>query len=708
MFFTRNLRTAFRLGVLAITGIGFTATPPAPVMPVPSVNQLAWHKSELMLMASLSLETYAPGYAYNCGPCVKGNHCEQSPTLFNPDMFDANQWVAAAQAGGFKEICVMAKHFDGFCTWQTRTTRYSVVSSPWRGGKGDIVKDMADACHAAGLKFGVYLGPWDLHYCDSEKVNFPTYAQYFNEQLRELLTNYGTVDEVWFDGAMQETMGIDWESVYLIILSLQPSSVTFQGFWITDTGRIRIQWIGNEDGLSSEMNWCITPQALPDSNLYVPSWAEWYDKEADVSLQGMWFWEDWRKVASLDQFKNVYLRSVGLNAVAMINIAPNPSGLIDTEAVNRLTSFKAWVDSIYSCNIVAGKNVTASSVRENDTAAFGPANAIDTAYDTYWAPDSMDTLPKLEVDLNGYDTISKFFIQEYMPLGQRVASHTIQTWDGSQWNTVRNTTRWCACDGNVNHWWKVDLGSAFDINGSRTIWETPGHAYKYKVETSSDDATYTLAVDKTANTDTTQIQTDYFTVNARYVRITVTGLDAGRWASFYEFKVLGNSLANLALNKSSVADCEQNGHPASQGNDDLMGEGITIGFKRIYNLPNPIVASKVRLIVNRSRAFPLINNFGIVGTHVTIATKWGDMPLRRQEKITITGIRSGHIRLLGQAAGVIVLELVRMDGRTIKRQRFLNASGTMDFSIPPHASGIYILKASIGGRVTNYATVFLQ
>lgn len=684
-------------------------------MPVPSANQLAWHKGDLMLMTHFSLETFAILHTINCIICkyrpTPGTRCDTTPTLFNPVMFDANQWVAAAKAGGFKGILAMAKHNDGFCTWQTRTTTYSVVSSPWKGGKGDVVKELADAFHAAGLRFGLYCSPFDLNYCDSQKVNYPTYTEYFGAQLRELLTNYGTIDEIWFDGNGQEFMDIDWENIYQVIFSCHQPLVSFQGCWFAGDP-IRVWWSGSEEGIANETNWIIYP--IPDSNLATIPSTIWWPYESDVALEGVWFWEDWRKVASLDRFKDVYLRSVGRSSPVMINIAPNPSGLIDTEAVNRLIEFKAWQDSIYTMNIAQGKTAIATSVRENDP-TYGADKAIDSAYDTYWAPDSSDAAPSLEVDLNGIDTIRMFVLQEYIPLGQRVANHTIQTWDGNQWNTVGNTTRWCACDGNAGHWYKVDLGNWYDLTGTQVIWESKnGNVYKYRIETSLDDVNWTLQIDKTANTDTAQTQTDHFGpsfpsyIQARYVRITITGLDPGCWASFYEFKAFIQHSTNVALNKRATADCDQPEHPVAYGNDDAMGSSTTIGFKRIFNLPSPIAASKVRLLINRSRSFPLINNFSIIGTHVPSAIKWAGPSAIRQSRVAISAVRRGHIRLLGPVAKNIIIALVRTDGRIIKRQQFFNTSGTMDFPIPPHASGVYILKASIGGRVTDCAPVFLQ
>ncbi|MGA2508488.1 MAG: alpha-L-fucosidase [Chitinispirillaceae bacterium] len=662
-------------------------------------------------MTCFGLETYAPYYFVGRGEC----YSDTTPTLFNPDNFNANQWVAAAKAGGFKGILAIAKHVDGFCLWQTKTTTYSVASSPWKGGKGDVIKELSDACHSAGLRLGIYCAPGDLHYCTAEEVNYPTYNQYFITQLRELYTNYGTIDEVYFDESYISN-SINWDTVYQTILSLQPMAVSQQGDWWSDTGHIHIWWPGNESGINFDTCW--NPYPPPNSNLVWPDsnlswmwgWGEWHPYEADMSLQGDWFWYNHPSVAPLDTFKRVYLTSVGRGAAVVMNIPPNPSGVIDTEAFPILRSFKAWVDSIYSMNLAHGKTATASSVRGNDP-VFGADKAIDTAYDSYWAPESTDASPSLEVDLGGMDTIRMFFLQEYIPLGQRVANHTIQTWDGSRWFTINpgNSTRWAACDGNTGHWWMVDLGASYNLAGSEVMWEHVGHVFKYKIETSLDSVNWSLSVDKTASTVAAQTQTDTFTANnVRYVRITITGLDTYCWASFYDFKAFDSNGTNVALNKTASADCEQSGHPAANGNDGGLFTGSTIGYKRIHQVSPPVVASKVRLTINRGRSFPLINNFGIVGTAGPSAIKWTSLSVTQQPRLEIQAIRRGHIHLRLLGAENISIELVRIDGKTIKRQPFFTKSGVVDFSIPQHASGVYILKASTMGKEAVSTTIFLQ
>lgn len=452
------------------------ALPPAPALPIPSANQMAWQKSELLLFAHFGLKTFCQG---SCdGPSGSGTG-HDNVALFNPADFNAAQWADACKAGGFKGIVITAKHHDGFCIWQTATTGYSVKSTSWKNGQGDVIREVADAFHATGLRFGIYLSAYDLRYGSAEQSAYPTYAQYYNTQLTEVLSNYGRVDEVWFDGYGADNMVIDWATVYQIVTSRQPAAVAFGGSdWpFPDVKSIRVRWPGNEIGNAGDPNWSVIPTPSGSSLTVDPS-AVWYPAEADVTLQGSWFY-DGGSITSLSQIKNVYLTSVGRNGVGLFNVAPNTQGLIDIASVNRLTIFKSWVDSISLCNMSPGKTATASNVRGNDPAYDG-GKAIDADPESYWAPSDGVTACTLTVDLGTSRSIRMFVVQEYVRLGQRVAAHAIQTWNGALWSTA---------------------------------------------------------------------------VTAQ-----------------------------------------------------------TIGYKRIHNLSSPVSASKVRLIITQSRACPLINNFGIIGT----------------------------------------------------------------------------------------------
>jgi alpha-L-fucosidase len=419
--------------MLTLSAMTFAASAPSAVAPVPSANQLAWQKAELLLFTHFGLQTFTGTNNANGNPV--------DTTLFNPVGFNPAEWVSAAQAGGFKGIVLICKHNEGYCNWQTATTRYSVVSAPWLAGKGDIVKGIAAAFHAAGLRFGVYLSVWDQHYkhwaSAAEKAAYPTYALYYEAQLRECLSNYGTVDEVWFDGNGSDSMSLttaDWQNIYSEVTTLQPGCVAFQGFWPSDTHHIQLRWPGDEAGDAGDPDWAFFP--VPGTGMVVSDTAHWQPQEADVTLQGLWFYNN-TPIETASQIESIYLTSVGRAGVGLYNVAPNPTGLIDSASIKVLGQFNGWVDSIYAMNLSPGATAQASSVLGGDTADFGPGQAIDTGYNTYWAPDSFaynhpDTLT---VTLPRLDTLRMFVLQEYIPLGQRVGAFNIQTYNGTKWTT---------------------------------------------------------------------------------------------------------------------------------------------------------------------------------------------------------------------------------------------------------------------------------
>jgi len=266
----------------------------------PTPQQLAWQESELTMFLHFGINTFTDR---------EWGDGKEDPKLFNPIELDARQWVQVAKDAGFKYMILTAKHHDGFCLWPSEYTEHSVKNSPWRAGKGDVVRELADACQEAGMKMGIYLSPWDRHeqtYGDS-----PVYNQYFRNQLTELLTNYGEISEVWFDGACGEgpngrRQEYDWQSYYEVIRKLQPNAV------IAICGP-DIRWVGNEDGVARETEW-----SVQDANPVIHKDIEgkvWYPAECDVSIRPGWFWHKSQddKVKSLEHLLDIYYKSVGRN-----------------------------------------------------------------------------------------------------------------------------------------------------------------------------------------------------------------------------------------------------------------------------------------------------------------------------------------------------------------------------------------------------------
>ncbi|WP_221659244.1 alpha-L-fucosidase [Bacteroides salyersiae] len=327
---------------------------------VPTPQQLAWQQMELTAFLHFGINTFT-GREWGDGT--------EDPALFNPTQLDAEQWVRTLKEAGFKMVLFTAKHHDGFCLWPTKTTAHSVASSSWKNGKGDVVKELRDACDKYDMKFGVYLSPWDRNaacYGDS-----PKYNEFFIQQLTELLSNYGEVHEVWFDGANGEGPNgkkqvYDWDAFYKTIQKLQPKAV--MAIMGDD-----VRWVGNEKGIGRETEWSatvLTPGIYSRSEknnkqLGVFGKAQdlgsrdilgnatelfWYPSEVDVSIRPGWFYhqEEDSKVKSLKHLTDIYFQSVGYNSVLLLNIPPDCRGLINEADVTRLKEFAEYRKQIFA------------------------------------------------------------------------------------------------------------------------------------------------------------------------------------------------------------------------------------------------------------------------------------------------------------------------------------------------------------------------
>ena len=332
---------------------------------IPTKQQYEWQKLELTAFIHFGINTFT-GREWGDG--------SESPELFNPTDFNAEQWVVALKEGGFKMVILTAKHHDGFCLWPTKTTEHSVANSLWRDGGGDVVRELKNAADKHGMKFGVYLSPWDRNapsYGDS-----PTYNQLFVDQLHELLSNYGEVHEVWFDGANGEGPNgkkqiYDWEAFYHVIDSLQPNAV--KAIMGDD-----VRWVGNESGLGRETEWSVTPlradihdDAVDENNrLGISAIAKdlgsrklieqaksiyWYPSEVDVSIRPGWFYhpEQDTQVKTLEHLVDIYYQSVGMNSVLLLNIPPDTRGLIHEVDATRLKEFGQYIKETFADNKMA-------------------------------------------------------------------------------------------------------------------------------------------------------------------------------------------------------------------------------------------------------------------------------------------------------------------------------------------------------------------
>ncbi|HPO16847.1 MAG TPA: alpha-L-fucosidase [Candidatus Hydrogenedentes bacterium] len=427
---------------LSLAGFGAVEGAPWPVPPLPTPQQIAWQAMETNLFIHFTVNAFTD---------KEWGEGTENPKIFNPTKLDAGQWARAAKAGGFKTMILTAKHHDGFCLWPSKYTEHSVKNSPWRDGKGDLVREFVEACRAEGLNVGFYLSPWDRHepsYGDS-----PKYNDHYCNQLTELMTQYGPVVEVWFDGACGEgpngkKQEYDWARYIALIRRYQPQAVIF-----SDAGP-DVRWIGNESGSAGETCWStMDPFAITaagkttDATIKllgtgVRGGAVWRPGETDVSIRPGWFWhakED-AKVRSVDNLIDLYFQSVGRNSLLLLNVPPNSDGLFSDTDVQRLAEFRQRLDAMFQNDFALGKAASAISTR-GKSAAFAPANVLDGNPGTYWAMDDGQVDGWVEIDLGAPATFSISCLQEPIALGQRVASYRLEWLDDNIWKLiVRGTT----------------------------------------------------------------------------------------------------------------------------------------------------------------------------------------------------------------------------------------------------------------------------
>src|SRR4051812_42949637 len=274
---------------------------PKPLEPLPSPRQLNWINDELTMFIHFGMNTFT-GRGTGLG--------SEDEKLFNPTELDCRQWVHAAKENGFHGMILTAKHHDGFCLWQTKTTEHSVAKSNWNDGKGDVVRQLSDACKAEGMKLGIYCSPWDrsIDFYDSDK---PRYAEMYRAQLTELLSNYGPVYEMWFDGNKANVA--DWPNVIKVVRTLQPDAVIKQGPRVE---RIQedLRWVGNEQACAPIANWSVYPPPPVEAEESAPR--IWFPVECDTMMNGHWFWDE-NPPRDLPTLLNFYYTSVGRNSILM-------------------------------------------------------------------------------------------------------------------------------------------------------------------------------------------------------------------------------------------------------------------------------------------------------------------------------------------------------------------------------------------------------
>lgn len=412
--------------------------PPQPFGPIPSARQLAWHSLELYGFLHFTVNTFTDrewGYG------------DEAPDLFHPSDFDANQMVALASQCGLKGLILTAKHHDGFCLWPSKHTAHSVLASPWHDGRGDVVREIADACRRQGLHFGVYLSPWDRNHAE---YGHAAYIDYYRAQLRELLTNYGALFEVWFDGAnggdgyygganeqrhIDARSYYDWETSWAMVRSLQPPAVIF-----SDAGP-DIRWVGNEHGIAADPCW-----ATLDRDAFAPGLADaaalnhgqrngshWLPAECDVSIRPGWFYhanED-QQVKTPEALTELYFQSVGRGAALLLNLPPDRRGQIHPNDCAALQGFHSQLASLFTQPVRAVR-ASASNIRAEST-QFAASNVLNDDPESYWCTDDTICSATITLDLGRPQPIGIVDMREYIALGQRVESYAIDIWAQGSW-----------------------------------------------------------------------------------------------------------------------------------------------------------------------------------------------------------------------------------------------------------------------------------
>jgi alpha-L-fucosidase len=451
----KNAGRFFIVGIIIIALFAFTAKlvdlssvkdvkPPVPLLPVPTEQQMAWHEMELNAFIHFTTNTFT-GLEWGMG--------SEKESVFNPTQLNTEQWVKALKDAGFGQVILTCKHHDGFCLWPSKFTEHSVKNSPY---KGDVVKEVSNACKKYDMRFGVYLSPWDRN---NANYGSPAYLEYYRNQLKELFTNYGPIREMWFDGAnggsgyygganeirkINSSTYYDWLTTISMVLAIQPKVIFF-----SDAGP-DLRWVGNERGTAGLTNW----NTINNDTLYAgkpgidnllntgsEDGNKWIPAEVDVSIRPGWFYhknED-SLVKSPERLFEIYLTSVGRGSVLLLNVPPDQRGLFHEDDIRSLQGFKKLLHNEFKVNLAKNAKGRASSHRGN-AAMYDASKLTDGKKDTYWTTDDNTLTGSVEIDLAKKQPVKYIMLQEYIRLGQRVKSFTVDAWQQGSWKEVSSGT----------------------------------------------------------------------------------------------------------------------------------------------------------------------------------------------------------------------------------------------------------------------------
>jgi alpha-L-fucosidase len=421
----------------------------------PSARQLMWNEMEFYAFIHFTVNTFTDR-EWGLG--------NEEPEIFNPTDFNADQWVEVCKSAGMKGLILTCKHHDGLCLWPSKYTEHTIKNSPWKQGKGDIVREVSEACKRGGIKFGVYLSPWDRH---EKTYGSEEYNEYFVNQLKELLTNYGEIFCVWFDGACGEGPNgnrqvYDWDAYYNVIRELQPNAV------ISVCGP-DVRWCGNEAGHCRESEWSVVPDYLKDAEKIQERSQKiddgefskvintrdsdlgsretiknvkhliWYPAEVNTSIRPGWFYHECEndKVKSLEELLKIYYGSVGGNSTFLLNLPPDKRGLIHENDAARMKEFGNVIKEMFKENLAENVEASASEIMDE---SHNVQNIFDGNMDTYWCPKEGTERCEIKIDLKDSKEFDRVVLKEHIKNGQRVEKFTLEYWDGYDWKTLYSGT----------------------------------------------------------------------------------------------------------------------------------------------------------------------------------------------------------------------------------------------------------------------------
>lgn len=430
--------------ILFITCSEKEVLPPSAVGPIPSEAQMQWHEMETNAFIHFTTNTFTD---------LEWGNGDEKPAIFNPTQFNAEQWITTLKETGFKGVILTCKHHDGFSLWPSKYTEHSVKNSPY---KGDVVREVSEACKRHGLKFGVYLSPWDRNHAEYGR---PSYIEYYRNQLQEIFTNYGPIFEMWFDGANGGTgyygganekrtingaQYYDWPSTLKLVRSLEPNVIFF-----SDAGP-GVRWTGNEKGIGGLTNWnTITPDTLYAGkagietllNTGSENGTHWIPAEVNTSIRPGWFYharED-SLVKSPEKLFEIYLTSVGRGSTLLLNVPPDTRGVIHENDVAALKQWKELLDGEFRTNLADHSKAIASTYRGRHR-RYSAMNVTDGDKKTYWCTDDDVTTGSIEIDLGEIQRVKYIVVQEYIKLGQRVKEFSIEIWKDNGWQKTAEAT----------------------------------------------------------------------------------------------------------------------------------------------------------------------------------------------------------------------------------------------------------------------------